>query len=131
MLSLAQKYGAKHPYFKFSLICRIVIMPRSHIEVEAQLQQLEIALQQVGLWSTQTPTLKALMSSAPFACDSLPFEQWLQFIFIPKLREYLGSSRVLPNEMGLHPMGEQCFTDPKTRVVLLPILAQIDLSFKE
>lgn len=105
-------------------------MPRSLIEVEAQLQQLEHALRHVGCWSTQWPEQEALLSSAPFACDHLRFEQWLQFIFIPKLREHLNTNKPLPNAMGLHPMGEQCILDPLSRVSILPVLAQIDLIFK-
>jgi uncharacterized protein YqcC (DUF446 family) len=105
-------------------------MPRSLIEVEALLQQLEHALQYVGCWSTQWPEQEALHSTAPFACDSLRFEQWLQFVFIPKLRQHLNTNKPLPNAMGLHPMGEQCFSEPLSRATVLPVLAQIDLIFK-
>jgi uncharacterized protein YqcC (DUF446 family) len=105
-------------------------MPRSLIEVEAQILQLENALQKVGLWSNKLPNSNALKSQAPFACDQLSFEQWLQFIFIPKLREHLSLNITLPNEMGLLPMGEQSFNDPVIRVILLPILAKFDLIFK-
>ncbi|MEP7704296.1 YqcC family protein [Paraglaciecola sp. 25GB23A] len=105
-------------------------MPRSLIEVEALLQQLEHALQHAGCWSAKSPTSEALHSSAPFACDHLRFEQWLQFIFIPKLREHLTANKPLPNAMGLHPMGEQCFSESLSRATVLPVLAQIDLFFK-
>jgi hypothetical protein len=30
----------------------------------------------------------------------------------------------------LHPMGEQCFSESLSRVIVLPVLAQIDLMFK-
>lgn len=106
-------------------------MPRSLIEVEAQLQQLELALRQVGLWTEREPEPRALLSCAPFACDSLSFEQWLQFILLPKLRMHMHANKALPNDMGLHPMGEQCFFEPLSRAALLPVLAQIDLIFKD
>lgn len=106
-------------------------MPRSQTEVEAQLLQLELTLRQTGLWSVQEPEAEALRSLAPFACDHLPFEQWLQFIFIPKLRAHMAANKPLPNKMGLYPMGEQCFFAPLSREMLLPVLAQIDAIFKD
>ena len=106
-------------------------MPRSYIEVETLLQRLETVLREVGLWSTCSPSTEALCSTAPFACDSMPFEQWLQYIFIPKLREMLNSKLTLANNMGLFPMGQECFVEQRQRIAVLPVLAQIDQLFKE
>ncbi|MDP5031459.1 MAG: YqcC family protein [Paraglaciecola sp.] len=106
-------------------------MPRSVVEVEAQLQQLEFVLRKAGLWSMQQPSLEALQSAAPFACDKMPFEHWLQFIFIPQLTIYLRSDKPLPNTMGLYPMGEQCFSESSSRELVLPVLAQIDKIFNQ
>jgi len=106
-------------------------MPRSHIEVETLLQRLEAVLREAGLWSTCSPSTEALLSTAPFACDSMPFEQWLQYIFIPKLRAMLKSNLTLANDMGLYPMGQECIVGQTQRKVVLPVLAQIDQLFKE
>ena len=47
-------------------------------------------MQEEGIWPDAKPTRKvldsALQSTVPFAVDSLPFESWLAFIFIPKMR---------------------------------------------
>ena len=106
-------------------------MPRSHIEVETLLQRLETVLRDANLWSTSRPSNAAMLSTAPFACDHMAFEQWLQFIFIPKLRQCVQLNHVLPNKMALYPMGQECFIDQAQRDEVLPVLAQIDLLFKE
>ena len=48
-----------------------------------------------------------MASTAPFACDALSFEQWLQYIFIPKMRQLIELDVPLPASMTLLPMGEQ------------------------
>ena len=68
--------------------------PRSAIA--AQLIDLEAALRQLDLWSDESPSQEALSSEQPFAMDSLEFEEWLQFIFLPTLYEVLASGGALP-----------------------------------
>ncbi|MFD2016069.1 YqcC family protein [Vibrio olivae] len=50
-----------------------------------QLEELERELQALGLWQTESPTLKQLSSREPFSVDILTPQQWLQWIFIPKM----------------------------------------------
>ncbi len=50
------------------------------------LTALEHELQQRQLWQDILPPDEALASSEPFCVDTLTFPQWLQFIFIPKMR---------------------------------------------
>ena len=53
--------------------------------IAAQLIDLEAALRQLNLWSDEAPSQEALSSEQPFAMDSLEFEEWLQFIFLPTI----------------------------------------------
>ena len=79
--------------------------PRSAIA--AQLIDLEAALRQLNLWSDESPSQEALSSEQPFAMDSLEFEEWLQFIFLPTLYEVLASGGVLPERCAIAPMAEE------------------------
>ena len=79
--------------------------PRSAIA--AQLIDLEAALRQLDLWSDTPPSQEALSSEQPFAMDSLEFEEWLQFIFLPTLYEVLGSGGALPECCAIAPMAEE------------------------
>lgn len=106
-------------------------MPRSHKEVEDLLQSLERVLQHSNHWSSALPPKEALLSQLPFACDVLTFEQWLQFILIPKLRLLIKNNQVLPGKMQLLPMGELSFTQVTSRDLILPVLAKLDQFFEE
>ena len=64
--------------------------------IAAQLIDLEAALRQLNLWSDEPPSQEALSSEQPFAMDSLEFEEWLQFIFLPTIYEVLDSGSALP-----------------------------------
>ena len=69
------------------------------------LVELEEVLKAAGLWSAVRPSQEALASQQPFACDTLAFDQWLQFIFIPRLQTLL-ESNTLPPPMQIQPMAE-------------------------
>ena len=79
--------------------------PRSAIA--AQLIDLEAALRQLDLWSDTPPSQEAMSSEQPFAMDSLEFEEWLQFIFLPTLYEVLASGEALPERCAIAPMAEE------------------------
>ena len=79
--------------------------PRSAIA--AQLIDLEAALRQLNLWSDESPSEEALSSEQPFAMDSLEFEEWLQFIFLPTLYEVLASGGALPERCAIASMAEE------------------------
>ena len=104
-------------------------MPRSHKEVEILIVKLEQSLREAKLWSSKVPSIKALQSNLPFAIDTLSFEQWLQFVFIPKMSEIVSTESTLPDNVELLPMAEQSFgaADYQSRIV--KVLREIDLVF--
>lgn len=73
------------------------------------LDELESVLRGAGLWSGQSPSEDALASTEPFACDRLLFTEWLQFIFIPRLRRLADIEGVLPEKCAVAPMAEEYF----------------------
>ena len=73
------------------------------------LNELTIVLKSLNLWQIQLPSMAALSSNEPFCCDTLAFEQWLQFIFIPKLTVMINQGDSLPATISLTPMAEECF----------------------
>ena len=85
---------------------RVMIHDPKSIEQGSDLLfELEEILKAAGLWSAVTPSQEALASQQPFACDTLAFEQWLQFIFIPRLQALLKTNRIQsragPIKMGM------------------------------
>jgi len=91
------------------------------------LQNLESTLRTLDMWSDVAPTPEALASTQPFAIDTLAFEQWLQYIFIPKINLMLENNLPLPDKIALAPMAEQVYlSETKDCSALIEILAVID-----
>ena len=52
---------------------------------------IECALRRGDFWQTETPPASALASTEPFAVDTIDFHQWLQFVFLPRMRELINA----------------------------------------
>jgi uncharacterized protein YqcC (DUF446 family) len=95
--------------------------------VAALLDELSVTLKSLNLWQSEQPSDSALASTAPFCCDALPFEQWLQFVFIPKMNQIINQGQPLPNKIALTPIAEESFKSLSTQSKpLLLIINKID-----
>lgn len=101
-------------------------------QIQSLLDALERELKQLELWSLVLPDEQALQSRLPFCIDTLRFEQWLQFIFIPKIQLLLDNASPLPTKIALLPLAEQVFKDTDTRFSrLLSIISALDSRLTE
>ena len=104
-------------------------MPRSLKEVEILIIKLEQSLREAMLWSNSAPSVEAFQSELPFALDTMSFEQWLQFIFVPKMFEIVSTKSSLPNHLELLPMAKQSLGATDNQSELIEVIKQIDLVF--
>jgi len=65
------------------------------------LLEVEAILRTSGRWDTFQPPEGALLSSQPFCIDTLSFEQWLQWIFLPRMKQILEYKKPLPVKSGI------------------------------
>lgn len=80
-------------------------------EIEQCLAAIEAELRRLGYWQATPPSAQALGSVLPFCCDTLEFPQWLQFIFVAKIRLLLTSAAPLPTACSITPYAEEYFKD--------------------
>jgi uncharacterized protein YqcC (DUF446 family) len=73
------------------------------------LLQTEIELRQLDLWAVQAPPEEAFQSTEPFHIDTLTFPQWLQFVFIERMKVIIEKDQPLPAVSGIAPMAEEYF----------------------
>jgi len=84
-------------------------------------------LQTLHLWQYQPLAEHVLVSQQPFCCDTLSFEQWLQFVFIPRFSQMIAMQQPLPTNIALCPMAEESFKPlGKKAAALINTLADID-----
>lgn len=97
------------------------------LAVAEYLLLIERELRALGWWQTQAPSAQALSSQQPFCVDTLSFEQWLQWIFLPKLKQLLETGADLPCASGIQPMAEQVYGGQADKVrVLIKLLGEFD-----
>ena len=75
-----------------------------YMKIIEKLLQLENELKAHGLWSKQSPSQDAMANTSPFSCEVMSFENWLQFIFIPKMYVLIASNSELPSNIAIAPM---------------------------
>jgi len=97
------------------------------LAVAEQLLLIERELRMLGWWQAQAPSAQALSSQQPFCVDTLAFEQWLQWIFLPKMKQMLEAGAALPSVSGIQPMAEQVYGgQAKKAGVLIKLLGEFD-----
>ncbi len=81
-----------------------------HLErVADSLLRIEIELREIDAWSAEPPAPEALQSTQPFCIDTLDFAQWLQFVFLHRMKILVESGQPLPAVSGMAPMAEEHF----------------------
>lgn len=76
-----------------------------------QLDGLELLLKQQQLWQSEPINPQARQSQLPFCHDTMTFEQWLQFVFIEKMRALIANKQPLPRNFAIAPMAEMMLSE--------------------
>ncbi len=90
------------------------------------LEQLASELKRAALWQTESPDRSALQSQQPFAIDTLEPQQWLQWIFIPKMQALLEAKMRLPSGFEMSPYFEQVWANQSENQAVLNVIKKID-----
>ena len=101
-------------------------MPRPD-QVAELLIDVEAHLRQLGLWRAEAPPAEAFESTQPFSVDTLGFDEWLQFVFLPTMYQLIEADAAFPTECAIAPMAEEFFRGSALATNALEgTLAQVD-----
>jgi len=100
-------------------------------QTQAKLEQIALCLQQAGLWTPIPPSDEAMASTAPFACDLMPLEHWLQFIFIPRMQALIDAGQPLPTSIAIAPMAQHVWQEITKLQPLIGLLNELDMLLNE
>ena len=95
-------------------------------EIRRILLDIESELKALGLWQEEEIDPQLLSSTEPFCCDTLNFEQWLQFILIPKMHALLTQQQPLPTKASITPMAEHVWHNQADKLPLIELLRSFD-----
>lgn len=96
-------------------------------EIVGILIDMEAELRRLDLWEPCRPPPAALLSTQPFCFDTLSFTQWLQWVFIPKVRGLITAGAALPANSDIYPLAEHVFDRPDyDGAALLELIGRFD-----
>lgn len=94
--------------------------PEVFSDVAYCLLNIEAEMRRIEVWSSEPPSEQALASTQPFCIDTLAFTEWLQFVFLVRMKVIVEQGRGLPDVSGIAPMAEEYFRarpEPGERLV--------------
>ena len=97
-----------------------------HQAIYDLLKELEAVLRIAKLWQNEEIEAERLNSTAPFCCDVMTFEQWLQVVFIPKMSFLIKHGQPLPMNMSIAPMAEMSLATHPQYPQILSLLTKLD-----
>src|SRR3954454_7281341 len=65
--------------------------------IAAKADEIEGELRRLGYWQPDPLPAGAMRFKEPFAADTMTFRQWLQFVFLPKVRDLVRRRQELPD----------------------------------
>ena len=83
-------------------------MAGTHEAVGRKVDEIEAEMRRIGLWQERPPEADRLDFERPFGMDKLAFEEWLQFVFVPRVREIVASGGAFP---GASQVADQAFRE--------------------
>lgn len=95
-------------------------------QISDLLETLEQELRSLGLWLNEPPSAEALSSKEPFAVDTLEPQEWLQWIFIARMRYMLHQGMPIPTHFSMTPYFEECWKQQASFESVLSIIKQFD-----
>lgn len=95
-------------------------------QVKWYLAELQQILQQHQLWQTIPPSAQSLASQQPFAIDTLQANEWLQWIFIPRMQALIDSGAELPATIAISPYIEEALKQHSALPQLLTVLTALE-----
>lgn len=78
-------------------------------QTQVLLRAIEAELQSLQLWTELPPSAAALASQAPFCCDTMPLQQWLQYVLLPRMQALIDARLPLPTQISICPIAEEAF----------------------
>lgn len=85
-------------------------MTKVHAVAE-QLLLIEREIRVLNLWQEVSPSEWALASDAPFGVDRLTFSEWLQWVFLPRMKQLIEAGASLPQGSAISAMGEVVYRE--------------------
>jgi uncharacterized protein YqcC (DUF446 family) len=72
-----------------------------HTEVRNRIAEIQRAMRELGLWQSGSLPPDAFQFELPFAVDRMTFPQWLQFVFVPRVKSIVEARGDFPTQSSV------------------------------
>ncbi len=79
----------------------------SRQQLQSLLDEIEEEMRRLDVWSDVPPDATAFDSQLPFFLDTMPLDQWVQWVFVARFRALLDGNLALPAQCGVAPVLEE------------------------
>jgi len=90
------------------------------------IERMESTMRASDQWEQEPPPERLLESPQPFCYDTLTFQQWLQWLMIPRMRQILNNYEELPEESAILPYAEEFVPERGHGRELLHLIERFD-----
>ena len=98
-------------------------------DVTRYLDQIEAEMRRIGMWQAEPPRPEQLKFTKAFAMDTMAFSQWLQFVFIPRVRAAVAANS-FPKGSSVGAQAVREFDGQPEAEQLLTLLSEFDALFQ-
>ena len=93
------------------------------------LAEIESEMKRIGLWQSEPLRPEQYEFRQAFAMDTMAFSQWLQFIFIPRVRQIIAAGGQFPSKSQVGAQAVREFDTLPDAEKLLDLLSEFDALF--
>ena len=104
-------------------------MPDHYVRVAIALAEIEAEMKAIGFWNSAPLPEAAYHFQQAFAMDTMAFSQWLQFIFIPRVRQIVEQKGEFPSSSMVGVQAVREFDGDANASRLVSLLARFDTLF--
>ena len=101
-------------------------MQPSHHVVFAKIAEIEAEMRRIGMWQDQPIAHGQLDVKAAFGADKISFDQWLQFVFVPRVNEIVAVGGQFPSTSQVAAQAHREWDNRDNVDVLLKLLRDFD-----
>ncbi len=104
-------------------------MPDLYERASAGIAEIEAEMKAIGCWSGEPLPESAYRFKKAFAMDTMAFTQWLQFIFVPRVRQIVAERGRFPDRSVVAAQAYREFDGEPDASRLISLLADFDRLF--
>jgi uncharacterized protein YqcC (DUF446 family) len=104
-------------------------MPPNEFQIQQILEGIIAELHRIGAWSATPPPDTAFHNMGAFGMNTMTFEQWLQFVLVPRVEEALETEGPWPGSSDVAVHATRQFDGALDRDKLLDLLRNFDAQF--